>query len=367
MAYMDARRRKNGRTAYVVRWVDAETKESQYQKFDNVEDARFLLAILKAHQSDTAAALKSARDHYGGVYTVTQMIEDHIALLTAPGGYTIRRYKGYLRNHINGPLGSMDASKVEYRDIVGWIGMMREKGLSRKTIANVHGLISAAFNSAVREKKRQDNPCKGVALPKSTDTEEAACFLTKAEWEMIRIELGEPYQAFFTFLISSGLRFSEATALYARDFITTPNGQTAVKIVRAWSRDENNDPCLSTPKTRKSRRSVALNAATYALVSPLLAASKKSGKHVFLNTDGAPIDHRRAWGVWDRAVRKAQQKGLTKRPRIHDLRHTNASWLLYAGLSLHLLQHHLGHESITTTVDRYSHLLPESLSLRLNL
>jgi hypothetical protein len=81
MAYMDARRRKNGRTAYVVRWVDAETKESQYQKFDNVEDARFLLAILKAHQSDTAAALKSARDHYGGVYTVTQMIEDHIALL----------------------------------------------------------------------------------------------------------------------------------------------------------------------------------------------------------------------------------------------------------------------------------------------
>ncbi|WP_370278941.1 tyrosine-type recombinase/integrase [Pseudarthrobacter sp. NamB4] len=58
---------------------------------------------------------------------------------------------------------------------------------------------------------------------------------------------------------------------------------------------------------------------------------------------------------------KAQTKGLAKRPRIHDLRHTNASWLLHAGLNIYMLQKHLGHKSITTTLDRYSHLLPEGL------
>ncbi|TLM73150.1 site-specific integrase, partial [Pseudarthrobacter sp. NamB4] len=63
----------------------------------------------------------------------------------------------------------------------------------------------------------------------------------------------------------------------------------------------------------------------------------------------------------DLAIMKAQTKGLAKRPRIHDLRHTNASWLLHAGLNIYMLQKHLGHKSITTTLDRYSHLLPEGL------
>lgn len=43
----------------------------------------------------------------------------------------------------------------------------------------------------------------------------------------------------------------------------------------------------------------------------------------------------------------------------YDLRHSNVSWLLQAGLDMYKLQKHLGHKSITTTLDRYSHLLPE--------
>lgn len=33
-------------------------------------------------------------------------------------------------------------------------------------------------------------------------------------------------------------------------------------------------------------------------------------------------------------------------PRIHDLRHTNASWLIHAGIPLPVISDHLGHESI---------------------
>jgi integrase len=47
---------------------------------------------------------------------------------------------------------------------------------------------------------------------------------------------------------------------------------------------------------------------------------------------------------------------LTKKPRVHDLRHTNASWLIQAGVPLTVVQRHLGHESIQTTSDRYGHL-----------
>ncbi len=42
---------------------------------------------------------------------------------------------------------------------------------------------------------------------------------------------------------------------------------------------------------------------------------------------------------------------------MHDLRHSHASWLIAAKVPLPAIQGRLGHESITTTVDRYGHLL----------
>jgi integrase len=56
------------------------------------------------------------------------------------------------------------------------------------------------------------------------------------------------------------------------------------------------------------------------------------------------------------ALATAKDKGLTKKPRVHDLRHTNASWLIQAGVHLTVVQRHLGHQSIQTTSDRYGHL-----------
>ena len=50
--------------------------------------------------------------------------------------------------------------------------------------------------------------------------------------------------------------------------------------------------------------------------------------------------------------------GLGKFPRIHSLRHTAASWMLETTGDIQAVQYMLGHESITTTVDRYGHLVP---------
>jgi integrase len=213
----------------------------------------------------------------------------------------------------------------------------------------------------VRDKRRPDNPCKGIALPKSQDTEEKATFLTQEEWRLVKAELTDPYRALFDFLILTGLRFSEATALEGRHFQEARSGQHIVKVTQAWTRDEDNHSYIGPPKTPQSRRSVALPSKTYSKFRPFFMSAQTTGSFVFLNTTNTPIDHRRAWDVWDAAVKKAQKNGLAKRPRIHDLRHSNASWLLQAGLDMYKLQKHLGHKSITTTLDRYSHLLPEGL------
>ena len=72
---------------------------------------------------------------------------------------------------------------------------------------------------------------------------------------------------------------------------------------------------------------------------------------------------RRAWPLkdeWDDSVSKDERGDDSVRPdlrrRIHDLRHTNASWLIQAGVPLPVIQEHLGHESIHPTVSVYGHL-----------
>ena len=61
--------------------------------------------------------------------------------------------------------------------------------------------------------------------------------------------------------------------------------------------------------------------------------------------------------VWHPAVLRAN---IGKSPRVHDLRHSNASWMIARGMNLTTLQRRLGHEKITTTVDVYGHLMPEA-------
>ena len=60
--------------------------------------------------------------------------------------------------------------------------------------------------------------------------------------------------------------------------------------------------------------------------------------------------------VWYPSVARANAAGLAKKPRIHDMRHTCASWMIANGEPITVVQRHLGHESIQTTSDIYGHL-----------
>jgi integrase len=79
---------------------------------------------------------------------------------------------------------------------------------------------------------------------------------------------------------------------------------------------------------------------------------------VFTSPLGEPIrlqNFRRR--IWAPAV---QRSGLPEGLRIHDLRHSAASILINAGVPIKSIQEHLGHSSITATMDRYAHLYPEA-------
>jgi hypothetical protein len=126
VAYIEGRKRKNGTVTYYVRWIDSDSRQGMAQKTPSEDSANLLLTVLKAHAHGIDSALESVKAHYRGVYTVSRMIENHISLLTV-AGYIIRRYRGMLGCRIADGLGMMDATKIEYRDIVAWVKAGRPK------------------------------------------------------------------------------------------------------------------------------------------------------------------------------------------------------------------------------------------------
>jgi integrase len=75
---------------------------------------------------------------------------------------------------------------------------------------------------------------------------------------------------------------------------------------------------------------------------------------VFVNSEGKPFDKKMS----ETAFYKALERAGLRKVRIHDLRHTYASFLIQAGESLPYIRDQMGHHSIKVTVDIYGHLVP---------
>ncbi|MFB0556602.1 MAG: site-specific integrase, partial [Dehalococcoidia bacterium] len=75
---------------------------------------------------------------------------------------------------------------------------------------------------------------------------------------------------------------------------------------------------------------------------------------VFAHPDGTPLDPSTVSHAFAKIISKA---GLPH-VRLHDLRHTHATLMLEAGVHPKAVSERLGHSSIRTTLDTYSHVLP---------
>lgn len=370
MASIRERVRADGTRSFAVLWRDPDTKRQSSLTYDDENDARVakhLLEVTGGH-TDEAAQIADAVRHHGP--SVAEVVSEHIDLLTAVGPDTRASYRTQLRRHIAPTLGSYPVPVISYRHVAGWVRSLSDSGLSPKTIANIHGLLSASMSTAVRLGYRTDNPCVGVQLPKSQLTQDEMTVLTRGEFALLLSHVQPHYQPLVLLLVATGLRWGEATALTPGDldlFVSPPT----LRVTKAWKRDGDRHWYVGPPKTKRARRTVSLPDELVDVLMPL-AVGKSADALLFTNTVGQQISSSRFWTTtWtpalDAATRPLRADGtpdldaprLTKRPRVHDLRHTHASWMIAAGTDLFVLQRRLGHESITTTTETYAHLLPD--------
>ena len=166
--------------------------------------------------------------------------------------------------------------------------------------------------------------------------------------------------------------FGEATALQVGDVDVAAK---SIRVRRAWKRTGTSVPELGPTKTRRSDRTVAAPPQVIEALVPLMEG-RRPGDLLLQSRRGTRISQspfwRRVWqpAVWQLAGDVVEQRpdsrgrsmpvvvsqGPGKHPRIHDLRHTFASWAIRNGVPLPVIQRQLGHESIKTTVDTYGHL-----------
>jgi integrase len=327
---------------------------------DNAAAAEAFVAAIKAHGIHRALAmhgLEIRRDQPSGI-TVGKYIAQHIDALSGLERKTVAEYWRYLTRDIEPTLGEIPLSALNRADISKWVIKLRDGGASGKTIGNKLGFLSGVLNAAVRDGDLPAHPAAGIRLPRTIKREME--ILTRPEFDILKAAFTERWHPLLDLLVSSGCRFSEATALRPAD---VDRASGTIRITKAWKRVPDGDGEryeLGQPKTRRSIRTISIPGS-------VLDTLDRAGDYVFTNSAGGPI-RLYSWrtNVWTKSLAKAKAVNpddpdkavLTKPLRIHDLRHTAASWLLGAGIPLIVVSAHLGHEDPSVTSKVYGHLIP---------
>lgn len=370
MAAIQRRVTPSGAVRYRVRWW--QDGRQPVRSFTDERRARKWLALLEAAGPDAALAAL-AEPESATVPTVAEVVTDHIAHLTGIEDGTRRDYTVMLTKHIAPHLGALPVTLLTRQAGAAWLNALERAGLSGKTIRNIHSLLSSALTGAARDKLIGENTIKGLRLPVTVRHAEMT-FLTRGEYARLLALTPESWRPLVQLLAETGMRWGEATALTVAD-LDLDRG--TIRIRQAWKRTGASAPRLGTTKGRQSR-----TIAMPTRCRPLLAQRAEQGApgdYVFTNSHGGPVRHgafrSNVWVPTVAAFAGDQPagrhptsrrvtwdgKGTGKRPRIHDLRHSFASWAIAAGLSLTAIQRHLGHQSIKTTSDTYGHIFRADL------
>lgn len=259
------------------------------------------------------------------------------------------KVKSVINNNILPKFKTKVISKIRNRDITKFHDWLLEQGYSAHHTKKIHTTLSAVFKFGIREEYIQYNPASAVGNLDVED-ERLINYWTLEEFKQFIMEVDDQqFHAFFMTLYYSGMRKGEALALTWNDLDFNSNTVSITKT--AYNRK------ITTTKTQSSRRTVILPSHTMRLLSQLKAAKKyyKPDYVVF----GEFHDHM-STSTLDRYFEKYTNKAGIKKIRIHDFRHSHASYLINQNAIPSMIAQRLGHSDVGTTLNIYSHLYPST-------
>ena len=285
------------------------------------------------------------------------------------------------------PIGRIDHSAVQQ-----WATELGAT-LAPATVRECWRLLRNVLALAVRDRIIAENPADGVRLPKRRRTDADEQVLTREELAALLPEIPERYRALVAVAGGTGLRWGKCIGL-TWDAIDLE--KATVKVGRVGIEVAGTVSFKPYPKSRAGRRTVPLPPFAVRLLWQHAQIVKPGpAGEVFTNEAGGSMRRTvfRAW-IWRPALVRAGllgkvvqvgpkawratwrdrtgnevtevcpnrrvARGRVSRlaqggPRFHDLRHSYATWLVTDGVPLNSIARVMGHEQISTTLDRYTH------------
>ena len=220
------------------------------------------------------------------------------------------------------------------------------KGLSAKTVRNIHQIISSALKLAVEQRLIARNPADGCALPKA-ERKEMQTLPVEQLTSFLREAKDSGVFALYYIDLTTGLRRGELLGLKWSD-IDLEKGD--LRVQRQIGRIDGK--IIEMPlKTKNAYRTLPLSADAINVLK-IQKCKVGNSEWVFPSPTGGPMSPDSVLHMLHRVLKRA---GLPK-VRFHDLRHTFATLALQNGVDIKTVSGMLGHFSAGFTLDTYAHV-----------
>lgn len=257
---------------------------------------------------------------------------------------TLRGYRSALEDRVLPLLGDRKLNAITTSHLQEIVDGWQAEGQAPSTIRNSLKPLQAIYRRARSREGVPVNPTHDLELP-APDAGEVE-IVAPDEAARLLVALPGADRAIWATALYAGLRYGELRALRwgAVDLV----GRT-IRVRESW------DPKAGTitPKTRSSQRRTPVPG----LLAELLERRGKGDDDelIFAGKDERPFH---AASLYRRADRAWESAGLVEGLRLHQARHTYASFMIAAGVNAKALSVFMGHSSIKVTFDLYGHLMP---------
>ena len=317
---------------------------------------------------------------YRAAYSTTTALERWIDSLPGTVAENTRGfYEHRARTYLKPALGNVKLSELTaehldglYRDLARGKGTPSGRALAPSTVGQVHSTARVALGRAAKKGLIPHNVARDADTPKVEKKERTTLDLNGLA-RFFAAAAGERLEALWIVWCLTGLRPGEVLGLKWADVRLPKDGSDGeLLICRSWSATRTGAVMRETTKTGKGRPVSLLREATAAMSAhrtryleelvryrdlweQAWAKNPEYRDLVFPSRAGTPLDHGN--------VNRQQFKKLLKKAgllpmRPYDIRHSFATLWIESGESAEVLQKVLGHSSIATTINTYSHLSP---------
>lgn len=370
MATIENRNRTDGSTAYRLKWRYGGTRTGKVQSvtYADVNDAKRMKGAVEAlghlvfADDPKVVTFELVTGQRSVTYTAPtfgDVAEQYIDTRTRASLKTRGIYRRTLHSKVAGlvDLVGRPIEAITEDDIRRALNAITDRGRSSK---NAYDLLRSVMKYALNKGMLpKGSPALYVETPKRRSR--TANFLSTSEASLLvgkcRLEsaaLGDLTDV----ILGTGMRISEALGLIVADVHVDDITAGWLDVDQQLSRG--GDLHRVPVKSAAGQRRIVLDVDTARVLARRIAGKRADGPVFPDPADGGWWAQHRVNQSWARARTAAQAEGLTKAPRVHDLRHTHAAWLITDGVSLLAVSRRLGHESIGITADTYGHLLPEA-------